>query len=73
MNLVEIKHYLMQVKMTSLASISAYFKCDAELMRQMMSHWLRKGCVRKLSKTPACGGSCMKCAPSLVEIYEWVN
>jgi hypothetical protein len=72
MNLLEIKHYLMQVKMTSLANISAYFKCDAEVLRQMLSHWVRKGCVRQCKKTANCGVKCQQCSPQVIEIYEWV-
>ena len=73
MSLVEIKQYLMQVKIASLSHLCAYFKCDSELMRGMIGHWLKKGCIRQFSKTPACGKSCMQCTPSLVEIYEWIQ
>lgn len=72
MNLLEIKNYVMQVKMASLAHLSAYFKCDSELLRTMLCHWTRKGCIRKTTKTPACGSKCGKCSPVVTEIYEWV-
>lgn len=72
MSLLEIKQYLMKVKMTSLSSLCVYFNADADLTRQMLGHWVRKGCVRQCQKTPACGSSCGKCSPLVTEIYEWV-
>jgi hypothetical protein len=72
MSLLEIKNYLMQVKVASLSHLCVYFNCDSELLRNMMCHWQRKGCVRKFTKTPACGGQCNKCTPPVTEIYEWV-
>lgn len=74
MNLLEIKRYLMEVKMASMATLSAHFHCDSDRLRDMMSHWLRKGCIRQFIQSSACGKTCGKCAtPPTVEIYEWVN
>jgi putative ferrous iron transport protein C len=73
MNLIEIKHYLMNVKLTSLASLSLYFNAEPDVLRQMLNHWVRKGCVRQCLKTPACGVKCGKCSPATTEIYEWVG
>lgn len=73
MSLQEIKNYLMQVKIASLASLSAHFKCDADVLRCMMAHWMKKGCIRQFNKTPACGGACVKCPSQQVEIYEWLE
>jgi putative ferrous iron transport protein C len=73
MSLLDIKKYLLQVKMTSLASACTYFNIDADLLRQMLGHWIQKGCVRQCMKTPACGSKCGKCVPETTEIYEWVG
>jgi putative ferrous iron transport protein C len=73
MSLLEIKKYLMQVKLTSLAGACAYFNAEPTLLRQMLGHWIRKGCIRQCMKTAACGSSCVKCSPELTEIYEWVG
>lgn len=73
MSLLEIKRYLMQVKICSLSSICAYFNADPDVLRQMLNHWVRKGCVRKCAKTAACGSSCAKCSPLITEIYEWLQ
>lgn len=72
MNLLEIKKYLMQVKIASLTSLCAYFNCESELLRNMLGHWVRKGCVRKCVQTPACAKTCGQCNISVTEIYEWV-
>jgi len=73
MSLLEIKNYLMQVKIASLAKLCAHFNCESELLRNMMMHWTRKGCIRKFTQEPGCGKTCMKCVPQTVEIYEWIE
>lgn len=73
MGLIEIKQYLMQIKVASLAHLCQYFNCESDLLRSMLCHWERKGCVRKFAKTPACGGQCHKCDVAVTEIYEWVS
>ncbi|MCD6039200.1 MAG: hypothetical protein K0S27_600 [Gammaproteobacteria bacterium] len=72
MNLLDLKHYLMRVKMASLSSLCSYFNGDEELIRQMLRHWVRKGKVRQCKKAANCGVQCMQCRPSFTEIYEWV-
>jgi hypothetical protein len=72
MSLLDIKKYLMQVKIASLSGISHYFNADPEVLRQMLGIWEKKGCLRKCMKTQNCGTSCVKCSPLLTEIYEWV-
>lgn len=71
-SLVQIKKYLIQVRMTSLANLSLYFNVEPTFMRDMLKHWIRKGCVRECKRTNACGVKCVKCKPELTEIYEWV-
>jgi putative ferrous iron transport protein C len=73
MNLLEIKNYLMRVKIASLSSLSTYFNCDSELLRNMLNHWIRKGCVRRCQKTPACGSQCHQCPVQATELYEWLT
>ncbi len=71
MSLLALKQHLQEVKMASLGKIAEHFKCDADLMRDMLKHWVRKGCVRQFSKTPGCGKQCGQCKISEYEIYEW--
>lgn len=72
MSLLEIKAYLMRVKMASMTSLMSYFNCDADRLRNMLNHWIRKGCVRQCLNKPACGKTCAECKVGSVEIYEWV-
>ncbi len=67
-----LRQHLATVKISSLANLCILFDCDAGLLRQMLTHWVRKGCVRCFTRTSACGGSCQQCAPPAVEIYEWI-
>jgi putative ferrous iron transport protein C len=73
MSLVDIKRHMMQVKMATLASLCTLFKCDAETLRCMLQHWIRKGNIRLCLKTPACGSRCFKCPTTTTELYEWVS
>jgi hypothetical protein len=72
MSLLDLKDYLRHVKIASLASLCTYFNGDAELLRQMLRHWIRKGKVRECKKTANCGVKCMQCDKLVTEIYEWV-
>lgn len=74
MSLLDIKNYLMQVKMASITTLCARFNCDSDVLRNMMSHWMRKGCIRRFIPSSGCGKTCGKCAtPPTLEIYEWVD
>lgn len=73
MSLLAIKHHMMQVKMATLSSLCTLFHADPEMVRCMLSHWIKKGKIRQCMKKPACGSKCFKCPPSNVEIYEWID
>jgi hypothetical protein len=73
MSLLELKQHLMQSKITTLGNLAQYFHCDdPELLRSMLRHWVRKGCLRQFTKTPACGTRCAQCSDLDYEIYEWI-
>ena len=73
MSLLEIKQYMMQVKMATLGSLCGFFKVDADTMRCLLSHWIQKGKIRSCTKTPACGTKCAKCPSAVTELYEWID
>jgi hypothetical protein len=73
MSLLDLKKHMMSVRMASLASLCALFKTDPETMRCLLSHWMRKGCVRKCTKKPACATKCFKCPVADIEMYEWAE
>ena len=72
MSLVELKQYMMRVKVSNVFNISAHFGVSPEIVRDRLSHWIRKGRVRCTTKTTKCGTQCAKCSPYLREVYEWV-
>lgn len=73
MSLIDIKQHMMKVRIASLNSLCLLFNADAERLRCMLSHWIRKGNIRQCTKAPACGSQCFKCPTAVTEIYEWVD
>lgn len=73
MTLIDIKQYMKNVKIASLATICQQFNTDPERMRCMLRHWMQKGNIRQCLKKPACGSKCFKCPSASIEIYEWVE
>lgn len=73
MSLVDIKNHMMRVKITTLGSLCSLFNKDAETIRCMLSHWIRKGRVRQCQRQPECGSKCSKCPTAMTEMYEWVE
>jgi len=71
MSLLAIKQHMMKVRIASFQSICAYFNQDQTLLRQMLGHWIRKGCLRKMGRSAACE-SCKQCGELVTEVYEWV-
>ena len=73
MSLLAIKGHMTEVRMTTLSSLCLLFNIDADRMRCMLQHWIRKGKVRQCLKKPACGTKCFKCPTATNELYEWVE
>lgn len=71
--LLELKAYLSTRKIINLKELSAHFAKDPELMRQMLTHWIRKGKVCLVAKPNHCGSSCQMCQPEIAEIYQWLD
>ncbi len=72
MILTEVKTYLATAKRASLSDLAQRFNTDALALRAMLNHLIRKGLIRKTTKTPACGSACHQCELFSIEIYEWV-
>lgn len=73
MSLIDLKHYLQQIKICSLFQLSSYFNREPDVLRSMLQHWEYKGYIKKMSKTEKCGSSCSKCDPLYTEIYQWIG
>ena len=72
-SLIELKHYLIQRKKVELMGLVKHFDREPELVRSMLSHWIRKGRVRNAGKPPGCGSRCTQCPSTFAEVYEWVG
>jgi putative ferrous iron transport protein C len=73
MNLIELKQYMQQVKITTIQQLCTVFSIEAETLRCMLSHWIIKGKIRSCIRKPACGSTCFKCPAANAEMYEWVS
>lgn len=73
MSLLDIKQHMIRVKVATLGSLCNLFNMDAETLRCMLQHWMKKGKIRQCVKKPACGSQCFKCSSLATEIYEWVD
>lgn len=71
MILADIKAYLSARPQATLNDIALHLDADPEAVRGMLSVWIRKGKVRKLSMPPACSSSCSQCMQQDREVYAW--
>ena len=70
----EVKRYLSERKLAPLNDIALHFDLEADAVRGLLSHWIRKGRVRR-HQDNSCksGGSCGGCGEHHKEIYEWIQ
>ena len=73
MSLIAIKAHMLTVKFATLNSLCLLFNADAEQLRCMLQHWIRKGKIRQCVQQSACGTRCFKCPTAVTEMYEWVG
>ncbi len=73
MILSDLRSYLKAQHRVALADLVNHFKMDADALRGMLSKWISKGNVRKLSQEKGCGTTCCICDPALTELYEWID
>jgi hypothetical protein len=65
-----LKEYISQQRTVSMWQLVQKFQLDAEVLRDMLRHWQRKGVITCQQKTPLCGKACQKCMPNMVEVYQ---
>ena len=70
--LFEIRAYLAQRRVASLHDLAVHFQLEADTLRGMLQHWIRKGKVRKHGSCGTCASGCGGCGATLTEFYEWV-
>jgi hypothetical protein len=72
MILSELRDYLKEKKRVTLNELVIHFDVDADVLREMVNRWARKGKVTLLPTGDGCGSTCHQCDPALTEVYEWV-
>ncbi len=71
MMLTQLKTILRAHRFMNLYELSQLLQAQPEVVREMLQHWIRKGCVRKCPTAESCGSKCVKCSPLMLECYEW--
>ena len=70
--LSEIRTYLSKRGRAPIGDLVNHFDADADAIRGMLGHFIRKGHVRRLEGAGDCSG-CNKCDAFTFEAYEWVG
>lgn len=73
MILSDVRDYLAARGRAPLSDLVARFDVDAETVRAMLGHLIRKGRVRRISTSEGGCGSCCGCADKVPEVYEWLR
>lgn len=71
MILLDVKQYLRERAVCNLQELSLHFQRDPVVMRDMLSHWVKKGVVVKDQKPITCGIKCVQCKPDVAEVYRF--
>ena len=71
--ILDVTRFLRQHRRASLADLAAGLGATPAALEGMLATLERKGRVRRLPPGPACGGSCCKCAPEALAVFEWVG
>ena len=73
MILSDLRDYIKKHHKVAMTDLINHFHMDAEALRGMLSKWISKGKIKKLTLEAGCGTSCCKCDPALTEFYEWID
>jgi hypothetical protein len=65
--------HLQSQKVCNMFELTMRFNSSADVLRDMLNMWIRKGKVRCCRKTNQCGTQCVKCHPLITELYEWID
>jgi putative ferrous iron transport protein C len=73
MILSDLRDYLIVRRRAPLSDMATRFDVDADALRAMLDHWVRKGRVRLLAGGEGKCGGCCGCGDAVPEVYEWVE
>lgn len=71
--LIQLKQHIKNHRFVSLFDLTSHFNIEAQILRDMLQLWVRKGKIRERKKTNSCRVKCIKCHPFMTEIYEWID
>ena len=73
MILSDIQDYLKERGRASIGDLATRFDSEPDAIRGMLEQYIRKGRVQRVGYSDRMCAGCTKCAPSQVEIYEWLG
>ncbi len=73
MDLIQIKNYLKERKLSPLQDIATHFRAEVETIRPMLEIWVRKGKVKRHDNNIGCTKGCCQCDPAAIITYEWTG
>ena len=68
-----VSDHLRDHRRASLNDMAQCFDTTPDALRNMLSVLERKGLVRRMPTGTACAGSCCKCRPETIELYDWIG
>ncbi|HRD35154.1 MAG TPA: FeoC-like transcriptional regulator [Rhodocyclaceae bacterium] len=71
--LTRVNDYLREHRRASVSDMAGSLDTSVDALAAMLATLERKGRVRRLPQGSTCGGSCCKCDPDTLIIYEWVG
>jgi putative ferrous iron transport protein C len=71
MLLLELRDYVKKRNRVNLRELALHFQRDPDTLREILTHWLRKGVICRAPQPSGCGSRCGQCHPSVAEIYCW--
>lgn len=72
-SLLDLKNFIAEKKIVNLSLLLQTFQTSKEETLAILELLVRKGCVKKCLKTPACATRCFKCQPENFALYQWVE
>lgn len=71
MILTRVINHLKLNRRVALRDMALALSISPDALREILSVLERKGKIQKLASGTKCSGSCSKCTPNSIEIYEW--
>lgn len=73
MILSKVTNHLKLNRRAAVQDMAGLLDVSPDALRAILARLEAKGNVKRLPTGTSCGGSCSKCKPEEVELYEWCN